>query len=99
MSTNLQKIKKIAAPFFKNYGVKRAAVFGSTVRGDAKKNSDIDILIEFKNKKSLLDLVGLELDLAKQYGRKVDLVTFASLHPLLRDRILKEQYIIYGQGS
>lgn len=99
MSPNLQKIKKIASPFFKSYGVKRAAIFGSMARGDAKRMSDIDILIEFKDKKSLLDLVALELDLAKQYGRKVDMVTYNSLHPLLRDHILKEQRIIYGQGS
>ena len=56
-------------------------------------------LIEFRGKKSLLDLVALELDLGKQYGRKVDVVTYNSLHPLLRDRILKDQHIIYGQGS
>ncbi|MBI2443726.1 MAG: nucleotidyltransferase family protein [Candidatus Magasanikbacteria bacterium] len=99
MNPSLQKIKKTASPFFKSYGVKRAAVFGSMARGKATRASDVDMLIEFKDKKSLLDLVALELDLAEQYGRKVDMVTYNSLHPLLRDRILKEQRIIYGQGS
>lgn len=99
MNPNIQKIKKAASPFFKNYGVKRAAVFGSVARGEATRNSDIDMVIEFRGKKSLLDLVALELDLEKQYGRKVDVVTYNSLHPLLRDHILKDQHIIYGQGS
>ncbi|MFA6485984.1 MAG: nucleotidyltransferase family protein [Candidatus Magasanikbacteria bacterium] len=99
MSPNIQEIKKIASPFFRSHGVKRAAVFGSVARGEATRNSDIDIVVEFRGKKSLLDLVALELDLGEQYSRKVDVVTYNSLHPLLRDRILKDQHIIYGQGS
>lgn len=76
-------------------GVKRAAIFGSFARGDATKNSDIDLLIEFKGKsKSLLDLAGLKIQLEESLGRKVDLITYNSLHPSLRDRILSEQVII-----
>lgn len=76
-------------------GVKRAAIFGSFARGEARKNSDIDLLIEFRGKKkSLLDLVDLKFKLEEKLGRKVDLVTYNSLHHLLRDRILAEQVII-----
>ncbi len=59
--------------------------------GSKKKSSDIDILIKFKEGKSLLDLARLELILEKKLGRKVDLVTYDSLHPLIKDRILKEE--------
>ena len=76
-------------------GVKRAALFGSFARGDATEDSDIDLLIEFKGKrKSLLDLAALKIRLEENLGRNVSLITYNSLHPLLRDRILSEQVII-----
>ena len=76
-------------------GVKRAALFGSFARGDATRDSDIDLLIEFKGKtKSLLGLAALKIQLEESLGRNVDPITYNSLHPLLRDRILSEQVII-----
>ena len=62
-----------------NNDVKKAGLFGSFARGDATKKSDIDLLIEFKGKKSLLDLAGLKLELEETFGRKVDIVTYNSL--------------------
>jgi len=64
------------------------------VRGEQKEGSDIDILIEFKGNKSLLDLAGLKIELEETLHRKVDVLTYNSLHPLLKDRILKEQKVI-----
>ena len=75
----------------KHNGVSNASIFGSFARGEMKKNSDIDLLIKFKGSKSLLDLAGLKLILEDSLGRKVDLLTYNSLHPLLKDRILREQ--------
>ena len=74
--------------------VKKAALFGSIVRGDYTEKSDIDILIEFEGDKSLLDLVRLQFLLEEACEKKVDLLTYNSIHPLLKDRILKEQVII-----
>ena len=74
--------------------VKKAALFGSIVRGDYTEKSDIDILIEFEGDKSLLDLVRLQFLLEESCEKKVDLLTYNSIHPLLKDRILKEQVII-----
>ncbi len=76
------------------YGARRAALFGSIVRGEATKESDIDLLIEFEGRKSLLDLVGLKLELQELLKRKVDVLTYGSLHPLLKERILNEQEVI-----
>jgi len=76
------------------YDVKRAAVFGSLVRGEQKEGSDIDILVEFEGEKSLLDLAGLKIELEEALHRKVDVLTYNSLHPLLKDRILQEQKVI-----
>ncbi len=89
---NLGEIKKIAVPVLRRNNVVRAGIFGSYARGEAKKGSDIDILIEIKAKKfSLLDLVGLELELKEKLKRKVDLVEYSTIHPLLKERILREE--------
>ena len=92
--TSIQVIKKKIRPILKRSDVRRAGIFGSIARGEAKKSSDIDILVEFKKGKSLFDLVGLEIKLEKALKRKVDLLTYKSIHPLLKDRILKEEISI-----
>ena len=89
---NLMKFKKLIVPVLKRNDVVRAGIFGSFARGEAKKNSDIDILIKIKAKKfSLLDLIGLELELEEKLKRRVDLVEYSAIHPLLKERILKEE--------
>jgi len=91
-----QDIIKKVKPILEKQGVKKAALFGSQARGDAKKRSDVDMLIEYeKDNKSLLDFVGLKLDLEKILRKKVDLLTYNSIHPLLKNIILGEQKIIY----
>jgi len=82
-------------PTLKRQGATKVALFGSVVRGEAKKKSDIDILVDFNEKKSLLDLVRLQFVLEDKLGKKVDLLTYNSIHPLLKNIILKEQEIIY----
>ena len=99
MTTAIRNIKNIILPILKRQGVEKAALFGSFIRGEAKKRSDIDILVNFSGKKSLLDLVRLQFILEDKLGKKVDLLTYDSLHPLLRDIILKEQKIIYEKRS
>ncbi|MFQ5427700.1 MAG: nucleotidyltransferase family protein [Thermodesulfobacteriota bacterium] len=93
-STQVEKIKKTLSVIFEKNGVKRAALFGSIVRGDATENSDIDLLVEFHGRKSLFDLSGLKLDVEEALGRHADVLTYDSLHPLLRDRVLKEKVSI-----
>jgi predicted nucleotidyltransferase len=88
---NINQIKKKILPVLKKNEVSRASFFGSIVRGEATEESDIDLLVEFKGEKSLLDLAGLKIELEELLGRKVDVLTYRSLHPLLRDRILNEQ--------
>lgn len=88
-------IKKRALPILKKHQVKRAAVFGSFARGEAKTKSDVDMLIEYKSDdKSLFDLVDLKSDLEESLGRKVDLVTYNSIYWRLKDKILEEQVIL-----
>jgi len=88
---DLDQIKGKALPILKEAGVTRSAFFGSYVRGDSKKDSDIDILVDFPRGKGLFEFVGLQFKLEDALGKKVDLVEYESLHPLLKGRILAEQ--------
>ena len=90
----IDEIKKTLIDVLREHEVKKAALFGSIVRGEATEESDIDLLIEFEGRKSLLDLAGLKLDLQELLRRRVDVLTYKSLHPLLRERILSEQEVI-----
>ncbi len=92
MSKNkLEKLRKQITPTLKKHDVVRASVFGSFARGEQTSKSDIDLLVQFSGRKSLLDLVGLELELKDRLKREVDVLTFGSLHHLIKDRVLKEQ--------
>jgi predicted nucleotidyltransferase len=90
----IDKIKDIIIKVLKKHGVERAAIFGSLSRNEFTDESDIDILIEFNGNRSLLDFAGLKLELQEKIGRKIDLLTYNSLHPLLKDTILDEQVVI-----
>jgi len=90
----VEEIRDKIAPVLRRCGVVRAAVFGSFVRGEMKKGSDIDILVEFEGEKSLLDLVSLKMELEEVLGRGVDVVEYSTIHPLLKERILKEQVMM-----
>ena len=95
----LQDIQRKIVPTLKTQGVLKAALFGSVVTGEAKKSSDVDILVKFDSRKSLLDLVRLQFMLEDKLGRKVDLLTYDSIHPRLKDIILNEQRVIYEKRS
>ncbi len=83
----LPKIREI----LERNGAKRAGLFGSYARGENRKGSDIDMLVELGKGKSLLDLIGLEQELEQKTRSKFDLVTYKSLNHLIRDDILKEE--------
>lgn len=94
MKGNLEKIKNEAIPILKEAGVIRSSLFGSYVKGENTKDSDLDILIEFPKGKSLLDLVRLQRKLEVHLGKKVDLLTYNSIHPLLKEYIQRDQFLI-----
>ena len=87
----IDEIKAKTALILQNAGVRRAAVFGSFARGEQKASSDLDVLVELQEGKTLLDLIALKQRLAQALGVNVDIVTYRSLSPLLRDSILREQ--------
>ncbi|MBU2559313.1 nucleotidyltransferase family protein [archaeon] len=74
----------------KRYGVREIGIFGSVVRGEHKKASDVDILVDFDVVPDLLEFVALERHLEEILGLKVDLVRKQVIRPELRDQILAE---------
>lgn len=95
MDSNINHIKTVIVPILKKAGVTRSSLFGSYARGEQGVNSDIDILVELPKGKSLLDLIGLEMELQKFLGKRVDLITYKSVSPLLKDYISKDQLSIF----
>lgn len=72
------------------HGARKLRLFGSVARGDDRPDSDLDLLVEMEPGRSLVDHVALKQDLEGLLGRDVDVVTEQSLHPRLRDRVLRE---------
>jgi predicted nucleotidyltransferase len=80
------EIQSIAA----KHGAGNLRVFGSVARGDARENSDVDLLIDIVGPTTPWFPGGLLTDLETALGRRVDIVIARSLHPLLRESVLKE---------
>ncbi len=92
MKELLGALKPKIVKVLKENNVARAGIFGSYARGEANEESDVDILIEVKGKKfSLIDLIGLEMKLKRITKKKIDLLTYKSLSPYLKESILKEE--------
>ena len=87
----IEEIKQKILPILEKYNIKKAGLFGSFVRGEMREDSDIDILVEIRDDISLLDFVGIKLEIEEALGKKVDLVEYSTIKPLLRERIIKEQ--------
>lgn len=75
--------------------VSKIGVFGSMARGEASEQSDIDLIVEFSRRKSLLALVALERKMSEALGRRVDLLTEAAISPYLRDKIMNDLHVLY----
>jgi uncharacterized protein len=86
---SLEELKPVLKEKFQ---VETVGVFGSYVRGEQKKKSDVDVLVEFSKdaRIGLLKYVELEIFLSDQLGVKVDLVAEGGLKPSLKERILSE---------
>lgn len=81
--------------FMARNGAERVGVFGSYARGEARPDSDLDLLVWFSEQKSLLGLIRLERELSELLGVKIDLLTEGAISPYLIDRIKRELKVIY----
>ncbi|MCS7096809.1 MAG: nucleotidyltransferase family protein [Candidatus Bathyarchaeota archaeon] len=87
-----RKLESLKPVLSKDFKVKSIGVFGSYVKGEEHRGSDLDVLVEFEESAelSLLDFIRLERFLSKKLGVKVDLVEKNTLKPRIGKRILKE---------
>lgn len=95
MNIKSTPILKKAVSILVNHGAKKVSIFGSYARNEQNPESDLDIIVEFSERKSLLDIVGIEQELSDKLGIKVDLLTEKSISPYIIDRIKKEIIVIY----
>ncbi len=72
------------------HGARNVRLFGSIARGEARPDSDIDVLVEFETGRTLLDRIGMIQDLEDLLGRKVDVVTEKALHHLIRQQVIQQ---------
>ena len=86
----IEKLKPKIIKILKKYHIKKAGIFGSYVRGEARKDSDIDILVE-PPKGIGFGFVGIQFELEDELKIKVDLVSYNGLSPYLKERILKQE--------
>jgi predicted nucleotidyltransferase len=93
----LEEVQGKIGPILEQAGVQYAGIFGSVARGDAGPNSDVDILIKFKDPPTFSAYLHLDESLRNLLGRDVDLVTEGAVNKFLRPYIERDLKLIYGQ--
>ena len=81
----------------KQFGISYLGMFGSYARGDNKPDSDVDLLVEYGERKSLFDHVRIQRQFSEMLHKNVDLVTKRSLHPYIKDYVYKDLRALYEE--
>jgi uncharacterized protein len=90
LATIISELRKLQPELRKRYPINEISVFGSYVRGEQTEASDLDVLVDLGGPITLIDLVGLELELSEELGLRVDLAMKDALKPRIEKRILAE---------
>jgi predicted nucleotidyltransferase len=88
-SVAIQEVREDIRRIASGHGAGNVRVFGSIARGEQGAASDLDLLVDMAEGRSLFDLIALSNDLKESLGVEVDVVTEASLSPYMRDRVLR----------
>jgi predicted nucleotidyltransferase len=90
-----QEINNKIISYLKKYDPVKIGIFGSYARGEETRNSDIDILVDFKQRITLFDLGEIKYDLTEILKREVDIVTERAINKKIKDYIYKDLKIIF----
>jgi len=90
------EIKQVIIPVLKKHKVTKAGIFGSYAKNNFTEDSDIDILVELTYPMSLLDFIGIKLELEDMLKKSVDLVEYKAIKPVIKENILNSEVRIYG---
>lgn len=86
----ISKLKELKPELVNDYNITELGVFGSFVRNEQREDSDIDILVDYKDGTSILTLGGLQYLLSEVFGTKVDIVMKKTLQKKIGKQILSE---------
>ena len=92
---DIQQIENQLISILQKHGAVKIGIFGSYARGEASPESDLDLLVDFSSRKSLLTLVRIKRELSETLGIDIDLLTEAAISPHMINDIKKQQRIIY----
>ena len=90
-----EEIKEKIISILVKHGIKRILVFGSYARNETTPKSDLDLIVDFPEGTSLLDHIGIEIELSEALNMKIDLLSRNGISPYIKDHVLKEAIVIY----
>lgn len=90
-----EKLYSEIVNYLKSQGATKIAVFGSYVRNEETPDSDIDVLVDFKQPITLFDFAGYQIELQEKIGKKIDLVMEGGMNPLVEKYALKDYLVLY----
>lgn len=96
MDHEIERLKEKLIPVLRKNKIRKAGIFGSYARGEQKKESDVDILVELAEEVSLFGFIDLKQALEKAIRRKVDLVEYECIRKEIRDQVLKDEIPLFG---
>lgn len=97
MQISVNEIKKQVVPLCKKYNCKKVALFGSYAKNIENNKSDIDILVELPSKFGIIRFASMKLELQKALQKDVDLITYKSISPYMKDSILNSAHTLYEE--
>lgn len=92
----MRQLFKQIVSLLKKHGATKVSLFGSYATGDERKGSDVDVIVQFRSQKSLLDLVGIEQEISGKTGKKIDLLAPNSISPYIAEKIAREARVLYA---
>lgn len=91
----INQLKDLKPQLEKEFGIKHLKVFGSVSRGEARQDSDVDLIAEIENKSLGWRYFSMPEEIGEMIGRKVDVLTQDSINKYIKDRILREAKDVY----